>query len=79
MNCPTCGLDFESVEVGDGFVWYCWRCGTLVASELHVPKLVERCLEFEKEFAPESHDEPNLGTWKECGIHECIHKKESQL
>ncbi len=86
MTCPTCDHTMEFIcrqtEVLRHF--QCPRCGTMVAEyndghrNVYVPKLVERCREFENEFPKENIAQYYRNTWKRLGISESIHTPEER-
>lgn len=72
MPCTVCTGTLQSVGVlEDGRrVFHCGRCGRLRVESLslttdYVPRLVERCREFEDRGKP-------LALWEPLGIHEAI-------
>ncbi len=76
MACVTCGHTMQRINTrGTTSAWFwCPRCGTIreevtgAAPDDSVPKLVERCREFEDLWLPLSPD-----GWKRLGIAEAIH------
>ncbi len=95
MSCPTCDHTMAGLNtVGVIRYWHCGRCGTLVSEVkgaqnpdgslappvIEVPKLVERCREYERIML----DIPTLrkgsefmqhmsGHWRRLGIEEAIY------
>lgn len=81
MACPTCDHTMQSLGYCDGgTVWHCSRCGTVshhdqfvdAPPRVHVPKLVERCRDFESVW-----DDDAVGRmlWRTLGIEESIRDK----
>jgi Zn-finger nucleic acid-binding protein len=77
MPCPTCSATMARLASDNGFSFFlCPRCGTVsrqggTMPETYVPKLVERCREFEKTHIPRTSGYMDL--WKRDGIAESIH------
>ena len=82
MPCPTCDHTLESLGRSDrGDVFFlCPRCGTVKVDALenhgdkvYVPKLVERCREFERTFPPGNPPSVSYSReWERLGIAEAI-------
>jgi uncharacterized Zn finger protein len=80
MSCPTCSHTLGRLCVHEGMAFaHCERCGTVTVTILdanpgsdnprvYVPKLVERCREFERIRATL----PTVIDWKRLGIAESI-------
>lgn len=92
MNCPTCDHTMTRLVSHNRILYaHCERCGTLKVTILdanpgadnprfYVPKLVERCREFERAHIAEI-DESTLWVereWKRLGIAESINKPEDR-
>lgn len=76
MACPTCGEAMKGV--GDYGAW-CPVCGTLcplnqqypsAKNGTAIPKLVERCREFDKMMNSSEFDDD---LWRRLGVSESIH------
>ena len=87
-GCPTCGHTMAKLCVsqqGDSH-FHCERCGTVVVEtgdtidprDVYVPKLVERCREYEGEFDKENIAQFYRNTWNRLGIRESIHSPEDR-
>jgi ribosomal protein S27E len=81
MACPTCEHPLSAISVSHGTqTFLCDRCGTVVVHEpggeaptVYVPKLVERCREFELRIIPDLFLAA-MTAWKNLGIAEAINK-----
>lgn len=75
MACPTCGHTMGSLPGTDDDlpIFWCSRCGTLKigATATDVPKLVERCREFEEWMSSQGKD---LRRFYPEGIKEELHR-----
>lgn len=82
MACPTCDHTMQLIGEPDGAGqrYWCPRCGTLRTIGKYggddVPKLVERCQEFERNLAPAVHPgndaHGHMERWESIGIAEAI-------
>lgn len=72
MACPTCSHTVETVIQGRN-IFHCPRCGTLrMGDAVYVPKLVDRCREFEPLIRPSLVYRTD---WHRLGIQECISRE----
>ena len=91
MACPTCDHTLEGIESPGAALRYfhCPRCGTFVIRDatntigdtVYVPKLVERCREFERSqlAGPEwSSTIAAAKVWHSLGIRESINTPENR-
>ncbi len=78
MSCETCGHTMEGFAA---FTFHCPRCDTVkiirpghpLGDAVYVPKLVERCREFERSFPPGNPPTVSYSDWwKRLGITESI-------
>jgi hypothetical protein len=81
MSCPTCDHTIESI----GHNWFhCPRCGTVVLKipsrpdSVYVPKLVERCRQFEPALDTEEVSNRVARLWHTFGISESINLPEDR-
>jgi uncharacterized Zn finger protein len=80
MSCPTCDHTMQEVALdGPTALFWCERCGTIKSSHprpqgrtMGVPKLVERCRSYAREFDKENIAQFYRNTWKRLGIAESI-------
>ena len=84
MSCNTCDHTMESIRGGneDLRLFLCPRCGTVKIEDanetepiVYVPKLVERCREFERRIGIRPVVE---GLWHSLGIRESINRPEER-
>jgi len=83
MSCTTCGHTLGCLcnDVGVERIDLCERCGTVVVtrgdwSEVYVPKLVERCRQFEDRHPVFTGGDEAL--WHTLGIAESIRLPEDR-
>ncbi len=73
--CPTCDKTMQLLFMDrERTIHHCPTCGTIRSEllgdfDIIVPKLVERCREYEKELTNGAND----WLWKQIGIAESIH------
>lgn len=83
MSCPTCDHTlggFGRLDGRDTRLFWCERCGTIVGQDVNgevnyteVPKLVNRCRQFEMTFPPGNLPSVSYSQeWKRLGIAESI-------
>lgn len=87
-GCPTCSHTLGTLCVHEGMQFVnCDRCGTVVVrilegdypDRVYVPKLVERCREFEKTLPLEGMPSTlTRETWHRLGIAEAIRRPEDR-
>ncbi len=90
MSCPTCSHSMVCLgtDEGKGLKFFlCERCGTVKRvgaanpdSEfgVYVPKLVERCREYERREVQQGNYPSIYETWRRLGIEESIHRPEDR-
>ena len=90
MSCPTCDHTMPLLgRMREDPVFICPRCGTICIritkdgggfeDQIHVPKLVERCREFENDLHTSAVDAEVLPDfWVTRGIAEAINKPENR-
>lgn len=88
MSCPTCGHAMTALHQSrKSLTWVCDRCGTIKRNyrgsdfeDIYVPKLVERCREYEKGLLDCGTPSPSyLGEdWQRLGIADAINKPEDR-
>lgn len=85
MSCPTCRGTMAAFSKALGSMdFLCDRCGTVrrvyssgEPDDVYVPKLVERCREFEaNEMPKENIAQYYRNAWKRLGIAEAINPPE---
>jgi hypothetical protein len=66
-------------SIRDG-IFHCGRCGTVKdGGNVYVPKLVERCREFQKRFdEPVCTPERDYSDWNRLGVRESINLPENR-
>jgi Zn-finger nucleic acid-binding protein len=91
MSCPVCGHTMGRLCIHEGMSFdLCERCGTVTvtildanllvqSARIYVPKLVERCRQFEKSFPPGNPPTVSYSDWwKRLGIAESINRPEDR-
>lgn len=88
MACPTCDHSMASInDVAAYRIFVCERCGTVKTdtytgdpknwhTQIYVPKLVERCREFEGMLTLVTSGD--AGPWRRLGIAEAINLPENR-
>lgn len=87
MSCPTCGHTMEGLLQNSVCcaikTFICPRCGTMKHESgervtYDIPKLVERCRAYQKEFGKENIAQYYRNEWKRLGITESINMPENR-
>jgi hypothetical protein len=70
MPCPTC---YHTMEACTITISHCPRCGTMVMDhDVYIPRLVDRCRQFEEVILPKNNMTPMAADWRRLGIAESI-------
>lgn len=81
MSCSTCGCSMAMIfNATRHKAYHCPRCGTIRSERLghedvYVPKLVERCRQFEDCLHVNTHQGKQ---WLSLGVEEAIHPPEAR-